>query len=122
MFPCELSGKLVEAPQSLDSDQERLVSAQAGLGQVGDLIAQVILELVAVGVVECTMLVHVRPPLGDLVFDLLVVRGAHVDTSGSGCAIMPGGVSRHTPRSVSMTVAHWACWAASSALPRSVMR
>jgi hypothetical protein len=50
MLPGELAGQLVQAPHAFDRDQERLVGAQAGRDELVDATAEMVFELVGVGV------------------------------------------------------------------------
>jgi hypothetical protein len=62
----ELPRQGVEVPHPLHADEERLVGREAGRVELGDLVAQMRLQLVDVAAVDGLGLRDVRPPLGDL--------------------------------------------------------
>ncbi len=62
----ELAGEGVEVAHPLDGDEEPLVGRQAGRVELGDLVAEMRLELVDVVAVDGRGLRDVVPPLGDL--------------------------------------------------------
>ena len=76
MLAGELAGDLVEAAHPLHGDQERLVAGQARVLQVGDLVAQVILQLVDVDRADRLMPLDVAAPAPDLRLELGVRASA----------------------------------------------
>ena len=119
----ELPRQLVEAAHALDGDEERLVRPQARLGQLGDPGAEVVFQLLGVGLVQLAAAAHVGPPLGDLALQLVVAGERHRPASHAGAAIgRMDWVVVQTPRRASTTAAHWRRCSASSARPWSVRR
>ncbi len=82
----ELPGQAVEVAHPLHGDEERLVVCEAGLVQLGDLVPEVILQLVDVVPVDARGVGDVRPPLRDLRLHALHRSG------------LPGGRQQQTPR------------------------
>ncbi len=107
MLARELAGERVEVAHPLHGDEERLVVREAGLVQLGDLAAKVILELVDVAAVHAGRARDVRPPLRDL--------RLHALHQASTAA------SRQTSFSARVTVSHCRCWSASAARPSLVI-
>jgi hypothetical protein len=62
----ELSGHGVEVAHPLYGDEERLIGREAGLAQLGDLVAKMRVQLIDVMAVDGRGLGDVGPPLGDL--------------------------------------------------------
>ena len=73
MLAGELAGEGVEVAHPLDGDEERLVVGEPGGVQVGDLVAEVVLELVDVAAVDAGRVRDVGPPLGDLGLDATAI-------------------------------------------------
>ena len=67
----ELPGDRVEIAHPLHGDQEPLVGCEARLGQLGDLVAEMVLELVDVVAVDRRRAGDIGPPLCDLRLDAL---------------------------------------------------
>ncbi len=87
------------------------------------LAAEVVFQLLGVGLVQLAAAAHVGPPLGDLALQLVVAGERHRPASHAGAAIgRMDWVVVQTPRSASTTAAHWRRCSASSARPWSVMR
>ena len=103
----ELAGERVEVAHPLHGDEERLVVREAGLVQLGDLAAKVVLELVDVAAVHTGRPRDVCPPLVDL--------RLHALHQASTAA------SRQTSFSARVTVSHCLCWSASAARPSLVI-
>ena len=61
-----LAGDGVEVAEPLHGDEERLVVAEPGRAQLGDLVAEVVLQLVDVVAVDPRSAGDVRTPFGDL--------------------------------------------------------
>ena len=61
-----LPGEAVDVPEPLHGDEEPLVGREAGRVQLGDLVAEMILELVDVRAVDPRCVDDVGPPLRDL--------------------------------------------------------
>ncbi len=81
----ELAGDGVEVAEALDRDEEGLLVIEAGRVPVGDLLAQVVLELVDVGRGDRLATLHVSAPPVDLGLQLSVVRHhAHPSTAAAG--------------------------------------
>ena len=101
---------------SLDGSQTRL-------GQLGDPRAEMVFQLLGVGLVQLAAAAHVGPPLGDLALQLVVAGERHRPASHIGAAIgLMGWAVVQTPRRASTTAAHWRRCSASSARPWSVRR
>ena len=66
VLACELTGEGVEVAHPFHGDQEPLVGCEAGCPQLGDLVTEVILQLVDVMAVYCRRACDVCPPFGDL--------------------------------------------------------
>ena len=66
MLARELARQAVDVAHPLHGDQERLLVVEAGLVQVGDLVAQMALELVDVAAVDAGRARDVGAPLRDL--------------------------------------------------------
>ena len=114
VLPGKLAGEIVQVPHALDGDQERLVVGEPGGVQLGDLVAQMTLELVDVVPVESIPVVQVCPPFSDLGFD---PWARHVDPKAVVSSPDPG---QMLPR-VLATANHCACCSARAARPSSVI-
>ena len=73
----ELAGDGVEAPHALHGDEERLVPAGTGALEFGDLVPQVILELVDVGRGDGPVALEVGAPLPDLRLHVTLLVRSH---------------------------------------------
>src|SRR5215207_9161627 len=123
MLASELPRQLIEAAHAFDGDEERLVGSQASLGQIGDPAAEMVFQLLGIGVEKLPAAVHVGPPLGDLALQIVVAVDDHRPASHAGAGIgLIDCVLFQTPRSASTTVAHCRRCSTSSAQPWSVMR
>jgi hypothetical protein len=109
----ELPGQGVEVPHPLHRNEEGLVGDEAGRVQLGDLVAEVRLQLVDVSVVDGRGLRDVGPPLGDLRLDAV-----HGHTPPSAVIGPP---DRQTSPSARVTAIHCRCCSASAARPPSVI-
>ena len=100
----ELPRQGVEGAHPLHRDEERLVRAEVGRVQLGDLVAQVRLQLVDVPAVDGRGLRDVGPPFGDLRLHHLFLRiwiSAGVASTGSTDHAPPSaGSSRRAPPDV----------------------
>ena len=115
MLACELAGQAVEVAHPLHGDQEGLVVGEPGRAQLGDLVAEVVLQLVDVMAVDATgRRADVGPPLCDLCLDAL-----HPHTSPAAVSSPPE--PGQTSFSARVTVTHCRCWSASAARPSSVI-
>ena len=114
MLARELAGEAVDVSQPLHRDQEPLVGREAGRVQLGDLVAEMILQLVDVAAVDARGARDVGPPLCDLRLERLhgYASPAAVSTTPE-----PG----QTSLSARVTAAHCRCWSASAARPSSVI-
>ncbi len=124
VLPGELAGELVEAAHPFHRDQERLVRAQPGRDERVDGAAQVVLQLVGVGLRQLAAALHVAPPLRELRLQLDgAVRCGHARPSSGIAGSVPRSCgSSQMSRSAPTTVSHWRRCSASSARPLSVMR
>ena len=66
VLACELPGQGVDVAHPLHGDQEPLVGCEAGRVQLGDLVTEMILQLVDVVAVDARGARDVGPPLRDL--------------------------------------------------------
>ena len=66
MLACELPRQDVDVAHPLHRDEEGLVRREPDRVQVGDLLAEMILELVDVAAVDARGVRNVRTPLRDL--------------------------------------------------------
>ena len=108
----ELAGEVVDVAHALHRDEESLVWSEAGRGQLGDLVPEMVLELVDVVPVDSRCACNVRPPLRNLRFDAL-----------HGHAPLPAvcSVPRQTSLSARETVSHWRRCSSSAPRPSSVI-
>ena len=102
----------VEVAHPLHSNEERLVLRQAGLVQIGDLLAKMILELVDVAAVDAGALADVLAPLCDLRLE------ASTYASPTAASNPPPGQTLFSAR---LTAAHCRCCSASAARPSFVI-
>ena len=70
----------------LTATRERFISGKAGLGERGQLVAQVSLEFLHVGTVNRLPAAEVGPPLRDLILEWLIGEGRH---TVQACIQMP---------------------------------
>ena len=66
VLACELSGQAVDVAHPFHGDQESLIGCEAGRVQLGDLVTEMILELIDVVAVDRRGVYDVSPPLCDL--------------------------------------------------------
>ena len=116
-----LAGKFardgVEVAQALDGDEEGLLVVEAGRLPVGDLLAQVVLQLVDVGGGDRLAPLNVSAPPVDLGLQLSVWRHhAHPSTAAGGRCVVC-----HTCRSASATTVHCSCRSARASRPAGVI-
>ncbi len=116
-----LAGKLardgVEVAQSLDRDEEGLLVVEPGRLAVGDLLAQVVLQLVDVGGRDRLTTLDIPAPLVDLGLQFSArLHHAHPTAGAGGC-----GAACHTWRSAAATMDHCSCLSASASRPAGVI-
>ena len=102
VLACELPGQAVEVAHPLHGDEERLVLAEPGRVQLGDLVAKMILQLLDVVTVDRRGVPDVRTPLRDLCLQAL---HAHASATAVSSPPEPG----HTSFSARVTATHCRC-------------
>ncbi len=114
----ELPRQGVQVAHPLDRHQERLVGGEPRVGEGGDLLAQVVLQLRHVDGVDGAAAAEKAPPLVDLRLERRLVsriRHGHAPC-GSGTAEAGRDSACQMPRSVASTACH--CLRSSSSCPR----
>lgn len=115
-----LAGKLardgVEVAQAFDGHEEGLLVIEPGRLAVGDLLAEVVLQLVDVGGGDRLAALDVPAPLLDLGLKFRVLHHAHPTAGAGGCC-----AACHTWRSAAATTDHCCCRLASSSRPAGVI-
>ncbi len=99
MLAGELTGHRVKAAHAFDRHEECLIRRQSGLGQPLDLIAEVPLQLLHVGLTNRPTAAQIAPPMCDLFIQQRALRGYR----------HAGQAFNQIPRSVLSTTCHCCC-------------